>query len=84
MRKVERAAGITFELVGPPQPSVGTIIWDEKSLRRKSKGTVNLKTLRTEQFCTALHTLLMMTAESMLSKPPVLRFTVALLFLISE
>ena len=36
---------------------------------------------RSLQFCTALHTLLMMTAESMLSKRPVLRFTVALLFL---
>ena len=34
------------------------------------------------QFCTALHTLLMMTAESILSKRPVLRFTVALLFLL--
>ena len=33
------------------------------------------------QFCTALFTLLMMTAESMLSKRPVLRFSGALLFL---
>ena len=34
------------------------------------------------QFCTALHTLLMMTAEFMLSKRPVLRFTAALFFLL--
>ena len=32
--------------------------------------------------CTALHTLLMMTAEFMLSKRPVLRFTAALFFLL--
>ena len=32
------------------------------------------------QFCTALHTLLMMTAESTLSKRAILRFAVALLF----
>ena len=36
----------------------------------------------TAQFCTALHTLLMMTAEFMLSKRPVLRFTAALFFLL--
>ena len=34
------------------------------------------------QNCTALHTLLMMTAEFMLSKRPVLRFTAALFFLL--
>ena len=34
------------------------------------------------QFCTVLHTLLMITAESMLSKRPVLRITVVLLFLL--
>ena len=33
------------------------------------------------QFCSALHTLLMMTAESMLSERPVLQLTVVLLFL---
>ena len=33
------------------------------------------------QFCTFLHTLLIMTAEFMLSKRPVLRFTAALFFL---
>ena len=32
--------------------------------------------------CTALHTLLMMTAEFMLSKRPVLKFTAALFFLL--
>ena len=36
------------------------------------------------QFCTALHTLLMMTAEFMLSKRPVLRFTAALFFLLKD
>ena len=35
------------------------------------------------QLCTASHTLLMMTAESMLSKRPVLRFSMVLLFLLS-
>ena len=34
------------------------------------------------QFYTALHTLLMMTAEPMLSKRPVFRFTAALFFLL--
>ena len=37
-----------------------------------------------QQFCSALHTLLMMTAESMLSKRPVLRLLVALHFLVKE
>ena len=37
-----------------------------------------------QQFCSALHTLLMMTAESMLSKRPVLRLIVALHFLVKE
>ena len=36
------------------------------------------------RFCSALHTLLMMTAESMLSKRPVLRFVVALHFLVKD
>ena len=36
----------------------------------------------TKLFCTALHTLLMMTAEFMLSKRPVLRFTAALFYLL--
>ena len=36
-----------------------------------------------QSFVTALHTLLMMTAEFMLSKRPVLRFIVALLFLLT-
>ena len=42
----------------------------KKHLRKKNKETVNLKT---ERFCTALLTQLVMTAESMLSKRPVLR-----------
>ena len=37
-----------------------------------------------QQFCSALHTLLMMTAESMLSKRPVLRLIVALHFLVKD
>ena len=46
------------------------------NLKGKSKATVNFR------FCTALLPLLMMTADSMLSKRPVLRFTVALFFLL--
>ena len=37
-----------------------------------------------KQFCTALHTLLIMTAEPMLSKRLILKFIVALLFLLRE
>ena len=67
-------------------------------LRRKNKAAINLKTGRFDNInlaviisrvckavqncCTALHTLLMMTAEFMLSKRPVLRFTAALFFLL--
>ena len=36
------------------------------------------------RLCSALHTLLMMTAESMLSKRPVLRFIVASHFLVKN
>ena len=53
-------------------------LWDEKSLQRKNKAAVILKTGR----FIALHTRLMMTAESMLSKRPVLRITAALFFLL--
>ena len=57
----------------------------KSSLSRKSKVTVNFKTglkQAAQYICTALLTLLMMTAESTLSKRPVLRFTVALIFLL--
>ena len=69
---------------------------DENSLKRKNQGTVILRTGRFDimdsaviissvsktnfQLCTALLTLLTMTAESMLSKCPVFRIAVALCF----
>ena len=74
-------------------------ICEENSLRRKNITTVRLKTGRFDnkdaaaiissvsslfQFCSALLTLLMMTAESMWSKRPVLSFTVALFFLLKH
>ena len=63
---------------------IGNELFTSCKLRRKSKATVNLKTEpfgNTDpavilQFCTTLLTLLMMTAESMMSKRSVLRFTV--------
>ena len=47
-------------------------------IKSVSKAVQNRK--RVCEFCTALLTLLMITAESMLSKRPILRFTVALFF----
>ena len=59
----------------------------------KNKAAVNLKIGRFDnvesaviinlfQFCTALLTLLMMTAKSTLSKRPIVKITVALFFLL--
>ena len=50
--------------------------------RQCMQGSTKLCSVYARQFCTALHTLLMMTAEFMLSKRPVLRFTAALFFLL--
>ena len=49
----------------------------------KNKVTVILKTGRFDKFCTDLLTLLMMTAESMLSKRPNLGITETLFFLLT-
>ena len=51
------------------------------SLKEKNKVTVNLKTVN---YCTALFTMLMMTAESMLSKRPVLRIIASLFFFLKH
>ena len=56
---------------------------DESSSRTKNRARVTLKTGffdHIDEFCTALLTLLMMTAELMLSKRSVLVTTVALFF----
>ena len=44
---------------------------------------VQLSSSAMERFCTALRTLLMMTSESMLSKRPVLGFSVPVFFLLT-
>ena len=66
-----------------------TIIeWNENSLTRKHKTAVILTTRHFDRFslqcCTALHTLLMMTAESMLSERTVLRIAVTLVFSLQQ
>ena len=69
--------------------------YNSSFFKRKNKATVIFKTGRFDNtdseviisrisrwFCTTLHTLLMMTAEFVLSKRPVLRITVALFFFV--
>ena len=53
-----------------------------KAVQNNINSAVIISSVYKSQFCTALHTLLMMTAEFMLSKRSVLRFTAALFFLL--
>ena len=74
----------SLALVLPQNNSVTTICLTHHHLFNgfSEKSKSNLHYTSEYNNCTALHTLLMMTAESMLSKRPVLRFTAALLFLV--